>query len=63
MKSSISFAKHQRHLHPTQKTATNSEHLDSVKIYAAITSLANYVTPFPKISRMSLFLKITLAET
>jgi len=62
-KSSFSFAKRHRHLYLTQKTTTNSKHLDSVTIYAAITSLANYMTPFPKISRMSLFRKITLAET
>jgi hypothetical protein len=62
MESSFSFAKSQRHLYLTQKTTANSEHLDSVTIHAAITSLANYMTPFPKISRMSLFRKITLAE-
>jgi hypothetical protein len=62
MESSFSFAKRQRLLHMTQKTTTNSEYLDSVTIHAAITSLANYMNPFPKISRMSLFRKITLAE-
>ena len=62
MESSFSFAKRQRHLYLTQKTAMNSEYIDGVTIHSTITSLANYMTPFPKISRMSLFRKITLAE-
>jgi hypothetical protein len=44
IESSFSFAKRQRHLRLTQKTTTNSEHLDSIKIHAATTSLANYMT-------------------
>jgi len=62
MESSFSFTKRQRHLYLAQKTTTNSEYLEGVTIHAAIASLANYMTPFPKISRMNLFRKITLAE-